>query len=90
MITRHRKASFRRNRLDSEQRRALQMLASLGPSGITESIMLAQGFSTAVLDDIARAGLAAASTCTARAGVSVVTVLWFRITAAGRRAIYDA
>jgi hypothetical protein len=55
-----------------------------------ESIMFAQGFSTAVLDGIVRAGLAVVATGTVRAGVSMITVLRFRITETGRKAIDDA
>jgi hypothetical protein len=52
--------------------------------------MFAQGFSTAVLDGIVRAGLAVVATGTVRAGVSMITVLRFRITETGRKAIDDA
>ncbi len=55
-------------RLNPEQRRTLQTLASSGPSDLTEAIMLAHGFSSALLDYIARAGLAVVALGTVRAG----------------------
>jgi hypothetical protein len=66
------------------------MLASSGPSGLTEAILLAHGFSTAWLDGIARTGLAVVATGTVHAGGSTILVLRFRIAAAGRKAIEDA
>ena len=77
-------------RLDLEQRRALQMLASSGPSGLTEAILLSHGFSIELLVGIVRAELAVVAIGTVRAGVSMITVVRFRISDAGLKAIQDA
>jgi hypothetical protein len=77
-------------RLSPEQRRALQMLATSGPSGLTDAIMFAHGFSIALLDGIAQAGLVVVVTGTVRAGAQIISVLRLRITPAGRNAIEDA
>jgi hypothetical protein len=77
-------------RLDPEQRRALQMLANSGPSGLTEAILLSHGFSIELLVDITRADLAAVMIGNVRAGLSMITVVRLRITEAGLKAIQDA
>jgi hypothetical protein len=77
-------------RLKAEQRRALQMLASSGPSGATEAILLAHGFSDELLDGIARLGLVVVTTGTVRAGERTLSVRRLRITEVGRKAIGDA
>jgi hypothetical protein len=77
-------------RLNFEQRRALKMLASSGPSGATESIMLAHGFSDELLDGIERVGLVVARVGTVRAGERILSVRRLMITEAGRKALGDA
>jgi hypothetical protein len=66
------------------------MLASSRASGFTEAILLAHGFSTALLDGIERAGLVASTVGTVRAGTTMISVRRLRITDAGRKAIEDA
>jgi hypothetical protein len=91
MVARRKKPSARSvTRLDPEQRRALQMLASSGPSGLTEAILLSHGFSIDSLVGITRADLAAVTIGTVHAGVSMTTVVRLRITEAGLKAIQDA
>jgi hypothetical protein len=77
-------------RLKPEQRRVLQMLASSGPSGLTEAILLSHGFSIELLVAITRADLAAVTIGNVRAGASTLTVVRLRITEAGLKAIHDA
>src|SRR5215813_4338555 len=72
-------------RLNFEQRRALRMLASSGPSGATEAIMLAHGFAEELLDGIARVGLVVVTTGTVRVGERILSVRRLRITEAGRK-----
>jgi hypothetical protein len=45
-------------RLNSEQRRVLEMLAGSGPRGCAESMLRAHGFDTAMLDELVSGGLA--------------------------------
>ena len=74
----------RKHRLSSEQRRALQFLAS-SPRGITEEVfMLAHGFSCDMLAGLVLAGLAAVVAEKMRAGGRTIRVVRMRITAAGR------
>jgi hypothetical protein len=53
--------------VNGEQRRALQMLAG-SPLGATEAIMLAHGFTNAMLDALVRDGLATAERRAMKAG----------------------
>jgi len=88
MVTPGKKSPARpTRRLKAEQRRALQMLAGSGPSGATEAIMLAHGFSDELLDGITRVGLVVVTTGTVRAGERILSVRRLRITEAGRKAI---
>src|SRR5215467_4776450 len=74
-----------RNRLSTEQRRALQLLAS-SPCGATEEVLvLAHGFSCDMLAGLVIAGLAAL--VTERADGQKVKVVRMRITEAGRMAL---
>jgi hypothetical protein len=66
----------RTRRLSSEQRRALQLLASI-PFGAGETIMFANDFKRGTLASLVRAGLATAERKTVR------------ITDAGRKALED-
>jgi hypothetical protein len=76
----------RKRRLGSEQRRALQLLAS-NPFGVAEGIMRAHGFKPGMLADLVRAGLATAQRETA--GADRQSIGRVRITETGRRAIED-
>jgi hypothetical protein len=60
-----------------EQRRALRLLAG-SPLGATEAIMLAHGFTNAMLDAMVRDGLATADRRAMRAGRQPITVAWFK------------
>jgi hypothetical protein len=70
------------------QRRALRLLAE-APHGRTVADMLAHGFTNALLDGLARDGLAAIQPGTIRAGTRRITVVWVVITEAGQRALVD-
>ncbi len=64
----------RKPRVRNEQRRALQLLASI-PFGVSETIMFAHGFKRETLASLVRAGLATAERKTVK------------ITDAGRKAL---
>jgi hypothetical protein len=73
-------------RLNAEHRRALRLLAD-APHGCTVSIMLAHGFTNAMLDRLVRDGLATLQPGTARTGTRRITVVWVTITDTGRGAL---
>jgi hypothetical protein len=56
-----------KKRLNAEQRRALQLLASI-PRGATEALLLAHGFRREMLVKLVLAGLVSVATETMRAG----------------------
>jgi hypothetical protein len=70
----------------SDRRRALWLLAD-GPDGHTTTIMLAHGFTTALLVDLVDAGLASATTERVRRGRKPVEIVRLRITEAGRKVL---
>jgi hypothetical protein len=70
----------------AERLRALRLLAA-APNGRTEAIMLAHGFTNALLDGLVRGGLATADRRAMRAGRQPVEVTWLVITDAGRQAL---
>jgi hypothetical protein len=76
----------RKYRLSAEQRRALQLLASI-PFGVAEATMLAHGFTRRTLADLVHAGLATAERTTVGADGKAIAAGRVRITAAGRRAL---
>jgi hypothetical protein len=67
-------------------REALKLLASC-QDGCTEAIMLANGFTIALMVELVRAGLATAAAERMRAGNMTLEVAVVRITEAGRRAL---
>ena len=73
-------------RLSASARRVLEMLAADEP-GITESLMLAHGFTARMLTGLVHAGLALRYTMPLRVGRRTIKVRYLMITAAGRRAI---
>jgi hypothetical protein len=70
----------------TEQDRALNLLAD-APHGQTVANMLALGFTNALLDKLARDGLATFRPGTTRAGTRRITVMWVAITEVGKRAL---
>lgn len=66
--------------------RALDVLAG-SPGGCTEAIMLAHGFTEALLDDLIRAGLATAHADRMMTGKRPMEVVRLKITDAGRRVV---
>jgi hypothetical protein len=76
----------RYRRPNPDRRRALELLAE-SRKGCTKTIMLAHGFSTDMLLDLVKAGLATANTECTVAGGRGTTVTRVRITEAGRRAL---
>jgi len=74
-------------RLSVEQRSALALLAGAGMNGLTETIMLARGFTRAMLFILVRKGLATARWEPVKAGGRTIEVGRVRITVAGRKAL---
>jgi hypothetical protein len=74
------------SRLNAEHRRALRLLAD-APHGCAISIMLAHGFSNAMLDKLVRDGLATLQPGTVHSGTRRITVVWMTITDMGRGAL---
>jgi hypothetical protein len=71
-----------------DQRRALAAIASAGPRGATETLLVdGQGFAVELLVGLVRAGLASVAPETMRSGGRVVEVTRLRVTGAGRRAL---
>jgi hypothetical protein len=79
----------RKRRLSSEQRRALELLAS-NPHGATEELLgYGHGFTMRMLARLVRAGLATVQRRVIVAGDTLVEVGKVMITDAGRRAIEE-
>jgi hypothetical protein len=83
MATPHRK-----RRVGTEQRRALQLLASI-PFGTTEAVMLTHGFTRRTLADLVHAGFATAERTIGKADGKAIEAGRIRITGAGRSALED-
>jgi hypothetical protein len=65
--------------LNRDQRRALRLLAA-APSGATEAIMLAHGFTISLPDGLVLHGLATVEKRATRAGRRPIKVTWLMIT----------
>jgi hypothetical protein len=76
----------RKPRLGPERRGALGILAD-APRGLTESTMLAHGFTSEILASLVRDGLATAVSETLRAGDRTIKEERIKITDAGLRAL---
>lgn len=72
--------------LSTEYRRALRMLAD-APHDCTIAMMLAPGFTNAMLDMLVRDGLATIQPGTMHTGTRRITVVWVSITDVGRGAL---
>jgi hypothetical protein len=72
--------------LTTDQRRALEMLSG-NPKGCTETTLRAHGFKVGLLPGLVRHGLANASPDSVKAGGRMLSVVRFKITDAGRRAM---
>ena len=70
----------------AERHRALRLLAG-APLGVTEAIMLAHGFTSAMLDALVRDGVATAERRAMKAGRRRIEVTWLTITEDGRQAL---
>ena len=71
-----------------QQHRALRLLAD-APHGRTVAHLLAHGFTNALLDRLARDGLATIQPETICTSTRRITVIWVEITEAGQRALGD-
>jgi hypothetical protein len=67
---------------NSERRRALQLLAR-SPSGCTESLLLAHGFSPEMVGRLVLDGLVTTQVGVVQAGWRALTVTWIEITESG-------
>ena len=76
-----------RNRLSTEQRRALELLGSIPHGAVGDLLVLAHEFSCDMLAGLVLAGLATVVTETVRAGGPATKVERYRITDAGTRAL---
>jgi hypothetical protein len=74
-------------KLTDQQRRALTVLADMGPQGCLEGVMLMHGFGAGVMAGLVRDGLVSTAEETARAGRRRIYVAKVKITDAGRQAI---
>jgi hypothetical protein len=82
----------RKRSLSPHPRRTLELLTLLGssPHGATEALLLrAYGFTSDMIADLVRAGLAAEERETPNAGAGPAAAARLRITAAGRKAIEE-
>ena len=75
-----------RPRLDEERTCALAVLAE-NPDGCTRAVMLARGFSLALLNRLVRAGLATSHLEREERGDKAIEIVRVTITDAGRRAL---
>jgi hypothetical protein len=73
--------------LSADQRRALRLLASHYRRGVTEAIMLANGFRRDMLAGLVLAGLVTVVTEMMRASRATMKVERYRITDDGRKAL---
>ncbi|HMA73706.1 MAG TPA: hypothetical protein VKP67_19820 [Xanthobacteraceae bacterium] len=76
---------IRTARIGPKARRALKLAS--GPSGTTEQLLFALGFSRRMLSGLVRTGLAAAKSEVIKAGDNTIAIIRIRVTGAGRRAI---
>ena len=74
---------------NSEKQRALELLAR-SPTGCTETLMLAHGFTAEMLGRLVIDGLASVQRGTVLAGDRQLTVKWIEITDLGHVAIGSA
>jgi hypothetical protein len=83
---------IQKRRLSPQPRRTLELLALLGssPHGATEALLVrAYGFTSDMITDLVRAGLATAERETMNAGAEPIGAVRLQITAAGRKAIEE-
>jgi hypothetical protein len=73
--------------LTAEQRRALAMLISEGTNGVSQTWLMAHGFSISMIAGLVNRELATLTHEKVRAGIRLVNVGKVRITAAGRHAV---
>jgi hypothetical protein len=71
-----------------EQRRALQLLAR-SPTGCTEALMLAHGFSAEMLGLLMLDGLVTTQVGIMQTGWRALTVTWIEITESGQSALRE-
>jgi hypothetical protein len=78
------------SRLTAGQRSVLQSLSDAEPRGITETQWADHGFSGELLSDLVVAGLATMAGETVRIQDRAIEIIRVRITAAGRRALWES
>jgi hypothetical protein len=83
---------IRKRHPSPQPRRTLELLTLLGssPHGVTEALLVrAYGFTSGMITDVVRAGLATAVRETLNAGAGPAEAVRLQITAAGRQAIEE-
>jgi hypothetical protein len=80
--------SMKQTRLGDERSRALALLAK--PDGCTRTVLLARGFSLALLNQLVRARLATSHLDRQERGEKTIETVRVKITEAGRRALRGA
>jgi len=81
--------SMKQTPLDDERSRALALLAER-PDGCTRAVLIARGFSLALLNQLVRAGLATSHLDRQEHGEKTIEIVRVKITEAGRRALRGA
>ena len=81
--------SMKQTRLGDERSRALALLAER-PDGCTRAVLIARGFSLALLNQLVRAGLATSLLDRAERREKTIETVRVKITEAGRRALRGA
>jgi len=81
--------SMKQTRLGDERSRALALLAER-PDGCTRAVLLARGFSLALLNQLVRAGLATSLLDREERREKTIETVRVKITEAGRRALRGA
>jgi len=74
-------------RLNAEQRRALELLATADRDGVPQALLSAHGFDASLIAELVDRGLATLTAEKVRAGGKLIAVTKARITAAGREAL---
>jgi hypothetical protein len=76
--------------LSSEQRRALAVLATAGPKGVTQARLSANGFDASLIAELVNHGLVTLAAEKVRAGEKLVAVARAGITEAGREVLGES
>jgi hypothetical protein len=76
--------------INTEQRRALTMLATAGPNGAAQALLSAHGFDASMIAKLVNRGLVTLKAEKVRAGEKLTAVAKARITQAGRESLGES